>query len=206
MLDINDLIWYCNEIRRQIEKTRYHAPNNHHPLLKYVRSNSFLPSRTTSHQPATTTTTAAASSYSFSNVLSSVIDWMLISSNIFQKNLLGKFIFYNLCTSTTIGVKCSTTISNEMHWIDRKVRMRKLMSIIWCEILFSSETFQRVLLQIIEQSFNNIYDEFARELAKPSAMTTSQQSSEMNLFEQISSEKLSIISSSFSLLEVIQRF
>lgn len=75
MLDINDLIWYCNEIRRQIEKTRYHVPNNHHPLLKYVRSNSFVPTRTNSHQPVTTTTTApSSSSYSFSNVLSNVID------------------------------------------------------------------------------------------------------------------------------------
>ena len=58
------------------------------------------------------------------------------------------------------------------------------MTVIECEIFLSSETFQRVLLQIIEQSFNNIYDEFARELAKPSVMTTSQHSSETNLFEE----------------------
>jgi hypothetical protein len=38
---------------------------------------------------------------------------------------------------------------------------------------FSSETFQRVLIQIIDQSFSNIYDEFAREMAKSSpAITT----------------------------------
>jgi len=72
MLDINDVIWYCNEIRHQIEKKRYQSPNNHHPLLKYVRSNSFHPPRT--NQPATTaTTTTATSAYSFSNVLSTVI-------------------------------------------------------------------------------------------------------------------------------------
>jgi hypothetical protein len=37
---------------------------------------------------------------------------------------------------------------------------------------FSSETFQRVLIQIIDQSFSNIYDEFAREMAKPLPTTT----------------------------------
>ncbi len=74
MLDINDIIWYCSEIRHQIEKKRYQSPNNHHPLLKYVRSNSFLPPRLNPHPPATTTTAAAAaaSSYSFSSVISTV--------------------------------------------------------------------------------------------------------------------------------------
>ena len=77
-LDINDLIWYCNEIRRQIEKTRHHLPIDQQPLLKYVRSDSFHPSRANAHQPATTTTTAATtrSAYSFSNVLSSVIEFL----------------------------------------------------------------------------------------------------------------------------------
>jgi hypothetical protein len=69
MLDINDIMWYCSEIRHQIEKQRYQSTNNHHPLLKYVRSSSFLPPR--SHQSATTTT--SASTYSFSNVFSTVI-------------------------------------------------------------------------------------------------------------------------------------
>jgi hypothetical protein len=41
-----------------------------------------------------------------------------------------------------------------------------------------SETFQRVLIQIIDQSFSNIYDEFAREMVKPSL-----NSSEIKLFE-----------------------
>ena len=54
---------------------------------------------------------------------------------------------------------------------------------------FSSETFQRVLLKVVEKSFDNIYEEFARELAEQSTMTTSQHSSETNLFEQISFEK-----------------
>jgi hypothetical protein len=67
MLDINDVIWYCNEIRRQIEKKRYQSSTNQHPLLKYVRSNSFS---TRTPQPITTT---SASSYSFSNVMSTVI-------------------------------------------------------------------------------------------------------------------------------------
>lgn len=83
-LDINDLIWYCNEIRRQIEKSHYHSPNNLHPLLKYVRSNSFHPSRANAHQPATTTTaattTTTTSTYSFSNVLSSVMEFCRIFS------------------------------------------------------------------------------------------------------------------------------
>lgn len=68
MLDINDIIWYCSEIRHQIEKKRYQTSSTHHPLLKYVRSNSFHPPRST--QPVTTT---SASTYSFSNVLSTVI-------------------------------------------------------------------------------------------------------------------------------------
>ena len=70
MLDINDVIWYCSEIRHQIEKKRYQSPHNPHPLLKYVRSSSFLPPRSNQHPPATTTT---ASTYSFSNVLTTVI-------------------------------------------------------------------------------------------------------------------------------------
>lgn len=65
MLDINDIIWYCSEIRHQLEKKRYQSINNHHPLLKYVRSAS-LPMRST--QPATTTT----SNYSFSNAATTV--------------------------------------------------------------------------------------------------------------------------------------
>jgi hypothetical protein len=68
MLDINDIIWYCSEIRHQIEKKRYQSPTNPHPLLKYVRSNSFYPPRTNQLAPTTTT-----SAYSFSNVLSNVI-------------------------------------------------------------------------------------------------------------------------------------
>ena len=32
-----------------------------------------------------------------------------------------------------------------------------------------SDTFQRVLIQIIDQSFSNIYDELAREMAKPAS-------------------------------------
>lgn len=35
-------------------------------------------------------------------------------------------------------------------------------------ILFS-DTFQRVLIQIIDQSFSNIYDELARDMAKPAS-------------------------------------
>jgi hypothetical protein len=35
--------------------------------------------------------------------------------------------------------------------------------------MIESETFQRVLIQIIDQSFSNIYDEFAREMVKPTA-------------------------------------
>ena len=84
MLDIGDLIWYCNDIRRQIEKIRYYAPDNQQPLLKYLRSNSFVPSRTDSDQPATTTTASSSSSYSFSDVLSSVND-SLQSYRIFFK-------------------------------------------------------------------------------------------------------------------------
>lgn len=68
MLDINDIMWYCSEIRHQIEKKRYQSLTSQHPLLKYVRSNSFHPPRST--QPITTTST---STYSFSNVLSTVI-------------------------------------------------------------------------------------------------------------------------------------
>lgn len=70
MLDINDIIWYCSEIRHQIEKKRYQSANSYHPLLKYVRSNS-IPTR--SNQPATTTTAATTTSgYSFSNALTTV--------------------------------------------------------------------------------------------------------------------------------------
>ena len=69
-------------------------------------------------------------------------------------------------------------------------------------VVFFSETFQRVLLQIIDQSFTNIYDEFAREMAKPS-LSTSQHSSEANLFDEISS-KISFIFS--SLLATIHLF
>jgi len=39
---------------------------------------------------------------------------------------------------------------------------------------FCSETFQRVLIQIIDQSFSNIYDEFAREMAKSSPNNSSE--------------------------------
>jgi hypothetical protein len=75
MLDINDIIWYCSEIRHQIEKPRYQSANNHHPLLKYVRSNSFAT------QPTTTTTSA----YSVSNVISTVIWFFLIRKSIFER-------------------------------------------------------------------------------------------------------------------------
>ena len=69
MLDVNDVIWYCSEIRHQIEKKHYHLGEEHHPLLKYVRSSSF-PRR--APQPTTT-----ASNYSFSNVMSTVINPLL---------------------------------------------------------------------------------------------------------------------------------
>jgi hypothetical protein len=77
MLDINDIMWYCSEIRHQIEKKRFQTVNNPHPLLKYVRSVS-LPTRTT--QAATTTTSA----YSFSNVMSTVDSFYLIIQEIFK--------------------------------------------------------------------------------------------------------------------------
>ncbi len=38
--------------------------------------------------------------------------------------------------------------------------------------IFFSETFQRVLIQIIDQSFSNIYDEFAREMVKPTTASS----------------------------------
>jgi len=40
--------------------------------------------------------------------------------------------------------------------------------------IFFSETFQRVLIQIIDQSFTNIYDEFAREIAKSSTTNSTE--------------------------------
>ena len=65
-LDINDIIWYCSEIRHQIEKKRYQSATNQNPLLKYVRSHHKPPTTTT------TTTTTATSAYSFSNILTTV--------------------------------------------------------------------------------------------------------------------------------------
>lgn len=46
-------------------------------------------------------------------------------------------------------------------------------------VMFLSEAFQRVLIQIIDQSFSNVSDEFAREMAKSSSSTAN--SSENNL-------------------------
>ena len=138
-LDINDLIWYCNEIRRQIEKSRYHSSNNLHPLLKYVRSNSFHPSRANAHQPATTTTaaTTTTSTYSFSNVLSTVMKFCSIIS---KRNsvffFIGKFYVYNACTSTTVGIQCSTTIWNGMCRNDWKVNIRWNFFIGWDSFVF----------------------------------------------------------------------
>ena len=68
MLDINDIMWYCSEIRHQIEKKRYPIID-HHPLLKYVRSNSLTRRRESISQPLPPTTT---SNYSFANVVSTV--------------------------------------------------------------------------------------------------------------------------------------
>jgi len=67
-LDINDIIWYCSEIRHQIEKKRYQSATNQNPLLKYVRVRSHHKPPTTT----TTTTTTATSAYSFSNILTTV--------------------------------------------------------------------------------------------------------------------------------------
>lgn len=79
MLDVNDVIWYCSEIRHHIEKKRHHLGENHHPLLKYVRSSSF-PRRAT--QP--TTTAAASSNYSFSNIMSTVGRRVRVSLSFFS--------------------------------------------------------------------------------------------------------------------------
>ncbi|CAF1178187.1 unnamed protein product [Adineta steineri] len=132
MLDINDIIWYCSEIRHQIEKKRYQSTNNHHPLLKYVRSISF-PSRTT--QPATTTTSA----YSLSNVIST-------TSSLFSTRTHSPPSVFNVQQQFEIE----------------------------CVEMIESETFQRVLIQIIDQSFSNIYDEFAREIVKSSTTNTTE--------------------------------
>ena len=51
-------------------------------------------------------------------------------------------------------------------------RFERLIFLTKINLIFLSETFQRVLIQIIDQSFSNIYDEFAREMAKPSPTTT----------------------------------
>jgi len=49
--------------------------------------------------------------------------------------------------------------------------------------MIESETFQRVLIQIIDQSFSNIYDEFAREMAKSSPTTTTANSPDKQLID-----------------------
>jgi len=51
--------------------------------------------------------------------------------------------------------------------------------------MIESETFQRVLIQIIDQSFSNIYDEFAREMAKssPAITTTTANSADNQLID-----------------------
>ncbi len=118
MLDINDVIWYCSEIRHHIEKKRHHPVNaNLHPLLKYVRSSSLTPRPT---QPATTT---AASSFSLSNVVSTVQDLFLFSFFPFQHFYFvsGWCNVRQSNTSTTTGVQCTTTIRIGMYWNDRKV-------------------------------------------------------------------------------------
>ncbi|CAF0818622.1 unnamed protein product [Rotaria sordida] len=138
MLDINDIIWYCSEIRHQIEKKRHQSVNNHYPLLKYVRSIS-LPSRST--QPATTTTSA----YSLSNVITTA------SSLITQRTHSPSSVF---------------NVQQQFE--------------IECIEMIESETFQRVLIQIIDQSFSNIYDEFAREMAKTSPVTVNSLENNLN--------------------------
>jgi hypothetical protein len=135
MLDVNDIIWYCSEIRHQIEKKRYQSTNNHHPLLKYVRSSSFHPPR--SHQPPPPTTTTSA--YSFSNVIST-------ASSLF-----------------TTRTHAPPSVFNVQQQFE-----------IECIDMIESETFQRVLIQIIDQSFTNIYDEFAREIAKSSTTNSTE--------------------------------
>ncbi|UJR24934.1 hypothetical protein I4U23_006298 [Adineta vaga] len=138
MLDINDIIWYCSEIRHQVEKKRYQSTPNHHPLLKYVRSNAF-PTR--SNQLAATTTTSA---YSMSNVFST-------ASSLFSTRTHATPAVFNVQQQFEIE----------------------------CIEMIESETFQRVLIQIIDQSFSNMYDEFAREMVK--ATTTN--STENNLVD-----------------------
>ena len=159
MLDVNDVIWYCSEIRHHIEKKRHHLGENHHPLLKYVRSSSF-PRRAT--QPTTTTT--ASSNYSFSNVMSTVerrvcVSLFLVSSMI----VLGEFSVNFATTFTIAGLQSSTTIRDGMYWNDWKVGDRSMDRF---DSIGSSATFQRVLGQIIDQSFSNVFDEFAREMVK----------------------------------------
>ncbi|CAF1021295.1 unnamed protein product [Adineta ricciae] len=133
MLDINDIIWYCSEVRHQIEKKRYQTTPNHYPLLKYVRSNAF-PARP--NQPATTTTSSSA--YSMSNIIST-------TSSLF-----------------TTRTHSPPSVFNVQQQFE-----------IECIEMIESETFQRVLIQIIDQSFSNIYDEFAREMVKPSMTNSS---------------------------------
>ncbi|CAF1600045.1 unnamed protein product [Adineta ricciae] len=132
MLDINDIMWYCSEVRHQIEKKRYQTTPNHYPLLKYVRSNAF-PARP--NQPATTTSSSA---YSMSNILST-------TSSLF-----------------TTRTHSPPSVFNVQQQFE-----------IECIEMIESETFQRVLIQIIDQSFSNIYDEFAREMVKPSMTNSS---------------------------------
>ena len=137
MLDINDIIWYCSEVRHQIEKKRYQTTPNHYPLLKYVRSNAF-PVRP--NQPATTTTTSS-SAYSMSNILSTVNELFLICGRdrinwIFS---LDKIVIYNTYTFTTIYIQCSTTIRNRMYRNDWKV---------WLNILISCEKFVSLILLV----------------------------------------------------------
>jgi hypothetical protein len=107
MLDVNDVIWYCSEIRHHIEKKRYHLGTNDHPLLKYVRSPSF-PRRAT--PPATTTTT----NYSFSNVMSTV-GKAFCESFAASMICLGKFSVNSAATFTIAGLQSSTTIRNGMY-------------------------------------------------------------------------------------------
>ncbi|CAF3835865.1 unnamed protein product [Rotaria magnacalcarata] len=136
MLDINDIIWYCSEIRHQIEKKRYQSVNNHHPLLKYVRSTA-LPAR--SSQPTTT------SGYSFSNAVTTAS---------------------SLLTKRTHSPSSVFSVQQQFE--------------IECIEMIESDTFQRVLIQIIDQSFSNIYDEFAREMAKSSAATVNSSENQLH--------------------------
>ncbi|CAF4778444.1 unnamed protein product, partial [Rotaria socialis] len=136
MLDINDIIWYCSEIRHQIEKKRYQSINNHHPLLKYVRSTA-LPARPS--QPTTT------SGYSFSNAVTT-------PSSILTKRTHSPSSVFNVQQQFEIE----------------------------CIEMIESDTFQRVLIQIIDQSFSNIYDAFAREMAKSSTVTVNSSKNQLH--------------------------